>query len=44
MSRNRNKSIWLVSHKEELSNRVDKILKVVKEGGFTSYNTAIEEG
>jgi DNA repair exonuclease SbcCD ATPase subunit len=43
MSRNRNKSIWLVSHKEELVNRVDKVLRVVKEGGFTSYHSATEE-
>jgi DNA repair exonuclease SbcCD ATPase subunit len=37
MARNRNKSIWLVSHKEELISRVDRVLKVIKEGGFTSY-------
>ena len=43
MSRNRNKSIWLVSHKEELTSRVDRVLKVVKEAGFTSYSTDFEE-
>ena len=43
MTRNRNKSIWLVSHKEELTSRVDRVLKVVKEAGFTSYSTDIEE-
>lgn len=42
MSRERNKSIWLVSHRDELAGRVENILKVVKEGGFTSYNTDIE--
>ena len=42
MTRRRNKSIWLVSHREELSSRVDNILKVVKEGGFTSYQSAVE--
>jgi len=42
MSRERHKSIWLVSHRDELSGRVENILKVVKEGGFTSYNTDIE--
>ena len=42
MSRERHKSIWLVSHRDELSGRVENILKVVKENGFTSYNTDIE--
>ena len=42
MSRERHKSIWLVSHRDELSGRVENILKVVKEGGFTSYNTDVE--
>lgn len=42
MSRERNKSIWLVSHRDELAGRVENILKVVKDGGFTSYNTDIE--
>lgn len=37
MSRNRNKSVFLVSHREELTSRVESILKVVKENGFTSY-------
>jgi DNA repair exonuclease SbcCD ATPase subunit len=42
MSRERHKSIWLVSHRDELAGRVENILKVVKEGGFTSYNTDVE--
>jgi DNA repair exonuclease SbcCD ATPase subunit len=42
MSRERNKSIWLVSHREELAGRVENILKVVKENGFTNYNTDID--
>ena len=42
MSRESNKSIWLVSHKDELSGRVNNTLHVVKENGFTSYNTDIE--
>lgn len=42
MSRERQKSVWLVSHKDELAGRVENILRVVKEGGFTSYNTDIE--
>jgi ABC-type lipoprotein export system ATPase subunit len=42
LSRERHKSIWLVSHRDELAGRVENILKVVKEGGFTSYNTDVE--
>jgi DNA repair exonuclease SbcCD ATPase subunit len=42
MSRDRHKSIWLVSHKDELTSRVENILRVIKENGFTSYNTDIE--
>jgi DNA repair exonuclease SbcCD ATPase subunit len=42
MSRERHKSIWLVSHRDELAGRVENILRVVKENGFTSYNTDID--
>lgn len=42
MTRERNKSIWLVSHKDELAGRVENILKVVKENGFTQYNTDVD--
>ena len=42
MSRERNKSVWLVSHKDELIGRVNNVLKVIKENGFTSYDTDIE--
>ena len=42
MSRERHKSIWLVSHRDELAGRVENILKVVKENGFTSYNTDVD--
>jgi len=42
MSRRRQKSIWLVSHREELAGRVPNVLKVVKEGGFTTYSTATD--
>ena len=38
MSRERNKSIFLVSHKDELAGRVNNVMKVVKENGFTEYN------
>ena len=37
MTRERKKSIWLVSHREELISRVENILMVVKENGFTTY-------
>lgn len=42
MSRERHKSIWLVSHRDELAGRVENILKVVKENGYTSYNTDVD--
>jgi len=42
MSRDRNKSVWLVSHRDELAGRVENILRVVKENGFTSYNTDVD--
>jgi len=42
MSREANKSIWLVSHKDELAGRVNNTLHVVKENGFTTYNTDID--
>jgi len=42
MSRERHKSIWLVSHRDELAGRVENILKVVKENGFTSYNNDVD--
>ncbi len=42
MSRERQKSIWLVSHRDELAGRVENILRVIKENGFTSYNTDID--
>ena len=42
MSRERNKRVWLVSHKDELIGRVNNVLKVIKENGFTSYDTDVE--
>jgi DNA repair exonuclease SbcCD ATPase subunit len=42
MSRERNKSVWLVSHRDELTGRVENILRVVKENGFTNYNTDVD--
>jgi energy-coupling factor transporter ATP-binding protein EcfA2 len=42
MARDRNKSVWLVSHKDELAGRVNNLMKVIKENGFTSYDTDVE--
>jgi DNA repair exonuclease SbcCD ATPase subunit len=42
MSRERHKSIWLVSHRDELAGRVENILRVVKSNGFTSYSTDVD--
>jgi len=42
MGRERNKNIFLISHKDELVGRVSNVLKVVKENGFTSYENDIE--
>jgi len=42
MSRERHKNIYLISHKDELSSRVNNILKVIKDNGFTSYSNDTE--
>jgi DNA repair exonuclease SbcCD ATPase subunit len=42
MTRERHKSIWLISHRDELAGRVENILRVVKENGFTSYNSDVD--
>ena len=42
MARERDKNIFLISHKDELVGRVNTILKVIKENGFTSYENDIE--
>lgn len=42
MVRERSKSVWLVSHRDELQGRVENVLKVIKENGFTSYSNDIE--
>jgi len=42
MARERNKNIYLISHKDELIGRVNNVLKVVKENGFTSYANDLE--
>ena len=42
MSRERKKNIFLISHKDELIGRVNNVLKVIKENGFTSYENDVE--
>lgn len=42
MSRERGKSIYLISHRDELMGRVNNTLKVIKENGFTSYSNSTE--
>ena len=42
MSRTQNKNIFLISHKDELVSRVNSVLKVVKENGFTSYANDVD--
>ena len=42
MGRERDKNVFLISHKDELIGRVNHLLKVVKENGFTSYENDID--
>ena len=42
MGRERNKNIFLISHKDELIGRVNNVLKVIKENGFTSYENDVD--
>lgn len=42
MARERDKNIYLISHKDELVGRVNNVLKVIKENGFTSYANDID--
>ena len=42
MARERNKNIYLISHKDELIGRVNNVLRVVKENGFTSYSNDVD--
>ncbi len=42
MTRERNKNVFLISHRDDLTNRVNQVLKVIKENGFTSYATDVE--
>ena len=38
MVRDGNRSVFLISHKEELQGRVESVLNVIKENGFTSFS------
>jgi DNA repair exonuclease SbcCD ATPase subunit len=42
MERDRHKNILLISHRDELVGRVNEVLQVTKENGFTTFNTEIE--
>jgi DNA repair exonuclease SbcCD ATPase subunit len=42
MSREQHKNIFLISHRDELVGRVNNILQVVKENGFTTFSTDVE--
>ena len=42
MARERNKNVYLISHKDELVGRVNNVLKVIKENGFTSYSNDLD--
>jgi len=42
IARERKKNVFLISHKDELIGRVNNVLKVVKENGFTSYANDLE--
>lgn len=42
MTRERSKNVFLISHRDDLAGRVNHVLKVIKENGFTSYSNDIE--
>lgn len=42
MARERSKNIYLISHKDELVGRVNNVLRVIKENGFTSYSNDVD--
>jgi DNA repair exonuclease SbcCD ATPase subunit len=42
IERERNKNIFLISHRDELVGRVNTILQVTKENGFTTFSTDTE--
>lgn len=42
MARDGKRNIFLISHRDELVGRVNSVLRVVKEGGFTSFSEETE--
>jgi len=42
IGRERSKNIYLISHKDELIGRVNNVLRVIKENGFTSYSNDVD--
>ena len=42
IGRERDKNVYLISHKDELVGRVNHVMRVIKENGFTSYANDIE--
>ena len=42
LTRERQKNVFLISHKDELAGRVNSIMNVVKENGFTSFGEDFE--
>ena len=42
MTREREKNVFLISHRDDLVSRVNQVLKVIKENGFTSYSNDVE--
>ena len=42
MTRERKKNVFLISHKDELVGRVNNVLRVVKENGYTSYSNSAD--
>jgi DNA repair exonuclease SbcCD ATPase subunit len=41
-SRERNRNVFLISHREELMSRVSQVLVVQKENGFTTFSNDFE--
>ena len=42
LERDRHKNILLISHRDELVGRVNNVLQVTKENGFTTFDTEVE--
>ena len=43
MARDGQRNVFLISHRDELVGRVGSVMKVVKEGGFTSFSFEEDE-